>query len=94
MNDETIVEKKRNSPPRGAGAGRKRGSFTTADKLKAVRLHIEEGFSMALVCEELGMSKSSLSLWLQSYRLGGEAGLEPKPAGERERKLPAPITDT
>src|ERR1700739_1822167 len=93
MNEQTLVEKQRNGPPRGAGGGRKRGSFTVADKLKAVRLHLEEGFSQSSVCEELGVSKSSLGLWLQSYRLGGEAGLEPRLPGKRRPKLPAPITE-
>jgi len=67
--------------------------FTAAEKLKAIRLHLEEGFSMALVCQELNVSKSSLGLWLQAYRLGGEAGLQPGVPGPRQVRLPAPITD-
>jgi len=93
MNEQTVVEKKRNSPPRGAGGGDRTHRFTPAEKLKAVRLHLEEGFSMDLVCEELGMSRSSLVLWLQAYRLGGEAGLEPGVPGPRPDRLPAPITE-
>lgn len=60
MNEEVVAEKKRNSPPRGAGGGKKMRRFTAAEKLKAIRLHLEEGFSMALVCQELNVSKSSL----------------------------------
>src|SRR5271165_522912 len=93
MNEQTVVEKKRNSPPRGAGAGKERRRYTVADKLKAVRLYLEEGFSLALVCEELNISKSSLEHWLQGYRLGGEAALEPAQRGSRKVRLPAPITD-
>jgi transposase-like protein len=51
--------------------------FTIAEKLKAVRLHLEEGFGQDMVCQELGISKSSLGHWLQAYRLCGEAGLQP-----------------
>ena len=54
MNEEVIVEKKRNSPPRGAGGAKKVRRFTAAEKLKAVRLYREEGFSMVLVSQELG----------------------------------------
>ena len=93
MNEEVVAEKKRNSPPRGAGGGKKMRRFTAAEKLKAIRLHLEEGFSMALICQELNVSKSSLGLWLQAYRLGGEAGLQPGVPGPRQVRLPAPITD-
>jgi transposase InsO family protein len=54
---------------------------------------LEEGFSQSLVCQELGIHKSSLGLWLQQYRLGGEAGLQPAPSGPRPAKLPAAITE-
>jgi transposase InsO family protein len=93
MNEQTAVEKKRTGPPRGAAGAKKMRRFTPADKLKAVRLHLEEGFSQSLVCQELGVSKSSLGLWLQSYRLGGAAGLEPVSHARREPKLPAAITE-
>jgi transposase InsO family protein len=93
MNEEVVAEKKRNSPPRGAGGAKTSRRFTVAEKLKAVRLHKEEGFSIDLVCRELNVSKSSLGLWLQAYRLGGEAGLQPGVPGPRTARLPAPITD-
>jgi transposase InsO family protein len=67
--------------------------FTKDEKLKAVRLYLEEGFNMTLVCEEVGVSRSCLGLWLEAYRSSGEAGLEPKLNGSRVPKLPAPITD-
>jgi len=93
MNEQTVVEKKRNSPPRGAGGAKKARRYSAAEKLKAVRLYTEEGFSQAVVCEELGIGKSTLVLWLQAYRLGGEAGLAPVQGHRRKAKLPQPITD-
>jgi transposase-like protein len=66
--------------------------FTVAEKLKAVRLRMEEGFSLSLVCQELNVSKSSLEHWLQAYRLGSETGLQPGVPGPRQNRLPAPIT--
>ena len=56
MNEQTIVGKKRNSPPRGAGGAKKVRRYTAAEKLRAVRLHLEEGFSQQHVCDELGMA--------------------------------------
>lgn len=93
MNEEVVAKKKMNSPPRGAGGAKKLRRYTVAEKLRAVRLYIEEGFSMALVAEELNVSKTSVDLWLRAYRLGGEAGLEPNPKHTRQPKLPAAITD-
>jgi transposase InsO family protein len=93
MNEQTVVEKKRNSPPRGAGGAKKLRRYTAAEKLKAVRLYLEEGFSQPVVCQELGIGKSTLVLWLQAYRLAGEAGLAPVQGSRREPKLPQPITD-
>src|SRR5580700_3807632 len=93
MNEQTVVEKKKGGPPRGAGGAKKMRRFTVHEKLKAVRLHLEEGFSLSLVCEELAVSKSSVEHWLQAYRLAGEAGLQPRPPGPRPDRLPAPITE-
>ena len=93
MNDEGRVEKKRNSPPRGAGGRKKsRERYSPQLRLRAVKLHLEEGFSQRLVCEELGMSKSILGLWLHQYRLAGEAGLQPREGLARPAKLPAAVT--
>jgi len=93
MNEQTVVEKKRNGPPRGAGGAKKMRRFTPDQRLKAVRLYLEEGFSQTLVCEEMGVSKSSLEHWLQAYRLGGEVGLQDHKSGRRQARLPIPITD-
>ena len=93
MNEQTVAEKKRNIPPRGDRGAKKMRRFTVAEKLRAVRLHLEEGFNLTLVCQELDVSKSSLGNWLKAYRLGGEAGLESSQTAERQARMPVPITD-
>jgi len=93
MEDNEVIKIKEIRPPRGSCAPKNRRHFTAAEKLQAVRLYLEEGFSQSLVCEELGVSKSSLGLWLQAYRLGGEAGLQPMDQPGRSPKLPPAITD-
>jgi transposase InsO family protein len=92
MEEKEEVKRIEHRPPRGSGAKTQR-RFTVDEKLKAIRLHLEEGFSLALVGQELNVSKSSLGLWLEAYRLGGEAGLQPGKPGPRKPRLPAPITD-
>ena len=64
-----------------------------AEKLRAVRLYREAGFSQAQVCEELKIRHSSLEHWLKACRLAGAAGLQSKLGGRRQAKLPAPITE-
>jgi len=93
MNEQTVVEKKRNSPPRGAGGAKKLRRFTPDEKLKAVRLRLEEGFRLEDVCAEIGVAQSGLSRWRRQYREQGEAGLQPGVPGPRPDRLPAPITD-
>lgn len=92
MNEHTLVEKKRNSPPRGAGGAKKMRRYSAAEKLKAVRLHLEEGFSQQQVCDEMGMAHSGLSRWIGLYRQQGEAGLQNRMSGRRAAKLPEAIT--
>lgn len=96
MNEQTVVEKKKTHPtipPRGDRAAKKRPRFTVAEKLRAVRLHLQEGFSYTLVAEECHVGKSSLQRWVELYKLAGEAGLQPAPQNARQPKLPPAIRD-
>jgi transposase InsO family protein len=96
MNEETVVEQKKSHPsipPRGDRAAKKRPHFTAAEKLRAVRLHLEEGFSYSLVAEECHVNKSSLQRWVELYKLAGEAGLQPATQNARQAKLPPAIRE-
>ena len=93
MNEEVVVQKKRNSPPRGAGGAKTSRRYSVAEKLKAVRLCNEEGFSLNLISQEMGVSKSSVDNWIKAYRLAGEVGLQPRPSGPRKARLPEAITE-
>jgi transposase-like protein len=57
--------------------GRKDGSqrYSVEQKLRAVRLYLEEGYPLDLVQRETKVSISSLWLWVRRYRKEGEAGL-------------------
>ena len=68
MNEQTVAKKKSEGPPRGAGAGKSMRRYTVAEKLKAVRLRLQEGFSSEEVCAELGVGSSSLAVWISRYR--------------------------
>src|SRR5690242_16863073 len=92
MKEKTVVAKERNSPPRGAGGAKKARRYTPDEKLKAVRLRLEEGFSVQDVCGEMGMAVSCLHTWIRQYQQFGEAGFQVR-ARKRRAKLPAPITE-
>jgi hypothetical protein len=86
MEDKEQVEKTVN---RGGRTAPRRKRYTYEEKLRAVKLHLEEGFNAVLVCQETGVSPSSLGGWLARYRKDGEMGLRrgwggPPGAGEGE----------
>ena len=73
----TKKRKKRTlNPPRGVRGKKSRAAYTPADKLRAVRLRLEEGFSSKDVCAEMGMAASCLNRWVKLYQQFGEAGLQ------------------
>jgi transposase InsO family protein len=67
----------------------KRYSFK--NKLRAVKLHLEEGFPVGIISRESGISAHTLYTWVQAYRTSGEAGLEPAVRSGHRRKLPAGV---
>jgi transposase len=62
--------------------GKKKGTRTLAYpvefRLRIVKLYLEEGYSVSLICEEFGISTHSVRRWVKAYRRGGVQGLEPK----------------
>src|SRR5262245_60205312 len=94
MNESQPVEKKRNtsSPPRGGP--RKNGvrrSFE--ERLRAVKLHLEEGFTQELVAREMGVTVAGLQQWLNRYRRHGEEGLKDRERQPGAAKLPPAVKD-
>jgi transposase InsO family protein/transposase-like protein len=90
MEEETRVEEKQAREPR---AGKQPRRYTAEERLKAVRLHLQEGFPQSLVCEELGMGRQTLMSWVKAYREYGEGGLTRKTAAQQGRRLPGPVRD-
>lgn len=54
---------------------KKNGPYPFEFRLRAVKLYLEEGYSPSVISEELGISNSSLSLWVKCYRERGEEGV-------------------
>src|SRR5882672_11456395 len=90
METKAAVEGKAVRDPRTAPKTRR---YTFDEKLKAVRLHLQEGFPQTLVAEETGVSTSSLAVWVRDYRKEGEAGLRRKPVPQQGRRLPPAVAE-
>jgi transposase InsO family protein len=61
--------------------------------LRAVKLHLEEGFSQPMVAQEMGVSVAAMSKWLRHYRQQGEEGLKDRNNYGSGSKLPESIRD-
>src|ERR1051325_11215105 len=86
-NESIEKSKKKNpSPPRG-GPPKKRLTISFEEKLRAVKLHLEEGFPQELVAQEMGVSAAAVYKWTHRYRLQGEEALKPAVAPSRNPKL-------
>ena len=90
MDEKELVKPKGIRGPK-PGSNAKR--YTFDERLRAVKLHLEEGFPLLLVCKETGVSASSLSLWLRQFRKQGELGLKGEAAPRPGRRLPAPVIE-
>lgn len=74
MEENQNAEKKQS---RKRQTGNKYGKrYTLAERLRAVKMHLEEGFAFPLVCQEMGMSDAVLRKWIKRYQERGQSGLE------------------
>ena len=62
-------------------------TYSLEFRLRAVKLHMEEGLSADEVCLQTGISPDTMQIWLERYRSGGEPALKPqssRPKGHRQ----------
>jgi transposase InsO family protein len=62
-------------------------------RLRAVKLHLEEGFTLELVAEQMGISSAAVYKWTARYRLQGEEALKDHCRRRQGVQLPQPIRD-
>jgi transposase InsO family protein len=63
------------------------------ERLRAVKLHLEEGFTQEMVGQELGISSAAVYKWTRRYRLYGEDALKSGTPGKRKSRVPQPVRD-
>jgi transposase InsO family protein len=91
---EEKIEVGKRTPRKNSPKNRTRVVYAYELRLKAVKLHLEEGISREVISRELGVGQASVSNWVKVYRQEGEDGLRTKPPGARPgtKKLPEPVT--
>jgi transposase InsO family protein len=90
--NEPVARKQKDpSPPRGGG--RKNPPRTFEERVRAVKLHLEEGFTQEQVAAEMGISSAAVYKWVARYRLQGEDALRTQLPGRAGKQLPQPIRD-
>jgi transposase-like protein len=77
-------------PARG-GSREKIIRRTFAERIRAVKLHLEEGFTISLVAQEMDVSGGAVDKWLRLYRDHGEEGLKDRRRGPKSARLPEPV---
>ena len=65
--------------------------YTFEERLRAVKLFLEEGIPAKVIVEELGVSDGPFYTWVKRYREEGEAGLRNKPKSFPGRHVAQPV---
>ncbi len=73
-----MKESSKRSRKKSSGKGKTCPRYPHERKLQAVKLHLEEEYSLNVLSEELGPSKDTIFKWVQYYLRGGEEALKPK----------------
>jgi len=84
----------RSSPQGGARRRGKKGQrYSFQERLRIVKLLLEEGYPRQMIHEELGISTSCLGRWTKLYREYGEEGLKDRPHTGSGKKLAGPVRE-
>lgn len=62
------------------------GPYAFELRLRVVRMYLEEEYPIAMICQETGVGRSTISTWVRKYRLQGEEGLRSKQPYPRKSK--------
>jgi transposase InsO family protein len=68
------------------------GAYSVEFRLKVVKLHLEEGYSVADLADEFGCGKSTAGTWVKLYREHGEQGLYAP--GTLKKKVVKPLNSS
>ena len=73
--------------------GRHRHHYPVKCKLKAVKMHLEDGVAQWIVAKQMGVCQSAMVQWVGQYRSGGVAALAQKPRKDSVARIPSAVRD-
>jgi transposase InsO family protein len=79
-------------PKRKRKPGRRTTPYPFEFRLKVVKLFLEDGYPVALIAQQFGISHHSIRRWSKSFRQNGEQGLLAKARKTSGSKLPTAVT--
>jgi len=89
-----MVKKKKQFKSRSSSRKRSTHRRYPVDyKLKAVRLHLDDGVSQEIVAEQMDVSQTAVGRWVRQFTSNGAAGLEDKPRKAASGKMPKAVKD-
>lgn len=71
------IERKKGSGEMGSKKGIPHRKWSKEEKMKIIRLHLEEHKSIGWIEKEYGVNRSLVSAWVKKYIEDGEEALEP-----------------
>jgi transposase-like protein len=85
---ESVEEVKKKCKGKESRSGKRYGFEF---KLRWVKLRLEEGLPVSLLCKEAGVCNDTVYHWVKAHQARGKAGLrEPGVFPKKEKKLPGP----
>jgi transposase InsO family protein len=90
---EERAEVKQKETRKGSKNKAKFKVYSYEERLRIVKMRVEEKYPIAMICRETGVSDSAIKIWVTNYRKHGEAGLKSsrKPMGVK--RLPEAVTE-
>jgi transposase InsO family protein/transposase-like protein len=73
--------------------GRRRHNYPVEYKLKAVKMHLEDGASQVIIAQQMGVCQTAMARWVRQYRSGGVAAMATKSRPGSGAKLPSAVKD-
>jgi transposase InsO family protein len=67
--------------------------YSFEERLRYVKMRLEENYPARVICQEAGMTEGALSKWIRRYRASGEEGLKSTRKNRGQKRLPEAVTE-
>jgi transposase InsO family protein len=92
-NKPKLSKAKQSKSHRSSHKGSQRRHYSADYKLKAIRVHLDDGISQVVVAKQLGVCPTVFSRWVRQFRSGGVAALGGQPRKKAAGKMPVAVKE-